>query len=114
MRYRVYCDILGDMNETDKKEIKELFNQAIEPFARVVQGEFVVQRRYFDEKLQEVKLELKDDVHYIHSSLDVIHRELQEIRSELSKVVYRHELEAVTRRVDEIERKMAAMSRGSG
>lgn len=58
-------------------------------------------REYVDERFNKVD----DDIHWIHGSLELIQREIADIKEKLNNVVYRHELEALRERIAQLERK---------
>ena len=83
----------------------------LEKLAEMIQGGFAGTDERFEkvatkEEMQERFNKVDDDISWIHGSLDVLRREISEIRNELGKVVYRHELEALQARVATLEKKL--------
>ena len=65
-----------------KREVTEQFNKA-------------------DKRLQKID----DDISWVHGSLELLQREIADIKEKLNNVVYRHELDALRERIAELERK---------
>jgi BMFP domain-containing protein YqiC len=81
----------------------------IDTLARIVDGGFKEMREGFKGMRKEMHDrfdKVEGDIHYIYGSLDVIQREISEIKKELSRVVYREELEAVKARISKLEKKL--------
>jgi len=83
----------------------------LEKLAEMIQRGFAGTDERFEkvatkEEMQERFNKVDDDISWIHGSLDVLRREISEIRNELGKVVYRHELEALQARVATLEKKL--------
>ena len=85
-----------------KKSRERRSGTTLDGLARMIQGEFSASRKETNERFNKVD----DDISWIHGSLDVLRREISEIRNELGKVVYRHELEALQTRVATLEKKL--------
>ncbi len=71
-------------------------------------------KRELNDGLNGIRMEMNDrfnkvddDIRYIHGSLDVIRREIEEIKTQLNHVVYRDELEEVKARILTLEKKLA-------
>jgi len=65
-------------------------------------------RKDVDERFQKVDerfQKVDDDINWIHGSLELLQREIADIKEKLGNVVYRHELEALRERITELERK---------
>lgn len=60
----------------------------------------------FREEVEERFNKIENDISWIHGSMDVLRRELADIKEKLDQVVYRHELEQLRERVDKLERKL--------
>ena len=83
----------------------------LEKLAEMIQRGFAGTDERFEkvatkEEMQERFNKVDDDISWIHGSLDVLRREISEIRNELGKVVYRHELEALQARIATLEKKL--------
>ncbi len=89
------------MKEAKETTVDTLARMVDEGF-KEVHEQFRSVRKGMNERFNKVD----DDIRYIHSSLDVIQREISEIKEQLKRVVYREELEAVKARIARLEKKL--------
>lgn len=107
---------MPNLTQQDLQAIKGVVTEVLEPFATAIQGDFKDLKgdsNDLKKDLTDFRIEanekfhkIKDDVSYIHGSLEVIQREIAEIKKKLDNIVYRHELEAVRGRITVIENKL--------
>jgi len=90
------------MPELTKHDIKEVFVEALEPFAKAIQDDIRGIHKEIDERFNKVD----DDIRWIHGSLDLLRQEIADIKEKLGNVVYRHELESLRDRVTRLEERV--------
>ena len=97
-----------------KSDIKEVFIEAFEPFAAAIQTDLVAIKGEMKEmkyelmgEMKRVEIKFDDKISYIHGSLEIIRKEIEEVKNQMNNIVYRHELESVKIRLDALERKIS-------
>ncbi|MDP1706532.1 MAG: hypothetical protein Q8L36_01805 [bacterium] len=60
-----------------------------------------------DGRFDKLELKLDSDFNFLNGRLDLIEREIADIKEKLDKVVYRHELDALQARVEKLEKHLA-------
>lgn len=92
------------MPKTSKKQKMTLDNLAI-----LIQREFIDSKNEISGVRNEIRegfIKISDEIIWIHGTLEVIQREIMEIKKKLENVIYRHEFEKLKDRIEEIEKKV--------
>jgi hypothetical protein len=90
------------MAELTKNDVKEAVSEVLAPFAVAIQKDFSDLRM----EMREGLIKVHDDIVWTHGSLDVLRKEIAEIKENLKNVIYRHEFESLKNRISEIEKKV--------
>lgn len=87
----------------------------LDKLAVIIQQEFLAQREFLASK-KEIHDEfgkvygrfnkIDDEITWIHGSLELIQREVSEIKEKLKNIIYRHEFETLKNRIEAIEKKV--------
>jgi hypothetical protein len=97
------------MAELTKKDIKEVFVETLEPFAKAIQGDLSGLKTdvlEFKKETYERFNKIDSGINWIHGSLNVIQREIAEIKVKLDNIIYRHEFDQLRERISKIEKKV--------
>lgn len=92
------------MPKTSKKQKMTLDNLAI-----LIQQEFIASKKGMHNgfgKVYERFNKIDDEISWIHGTLELIQREITDIKKKLENVIYRHEFEKLKDRIEEIEKKV--------
>lgn len=90
-------------------------NMTIDDLARLVQGGFDginKQMRDGFNLVDEGLNGVESDTKYLRGWADVLDRRIDEIKQQLDKVVYRHELDALRKRVEKLEEMVRSVKQG--
>ena len=106
------------MQNKKKKPIKiEHILKSVDGLARMTQKEFALVHSEIKEfkgktedrfnKIDERFNKIDNSHNYLHGRMDLIGREIAEIKEKLDNIVYRHELDTLKLKIAKLERKLA-------
>ena len=91
------------------EKFSQNFDKKLEPFAAAIQGDIKGLRDEIREGFTRMS-KIEDDVSYLRQWTTMLDKQIDEIKEQLEKVVYRHELRALEKRIERLEKIVKSVS----